>query len=407
MAGRILTLQRQARELGRLRAGTFEKPTSGRGRPSRSKTWILTTHQRAYLDTAAELWGGQVEPWTPQGSKDSAWRLITEASAIDAILPPGDPLSQSYEMWSRGGCQRRCDGETEQLSGKPCLCRKEFGDEFHLQPPDQACRPHTRLSVILPDLPDLGVWRLESKGFYAANEIPAAVDLIHHATGGKLAVPVRLRIEPRKRVAAGQTKNFPVLVVEIRGATAGQILAGQPATVALAGGGQQAAVDGGPQRQAIGAAPAASEPQGEHLTPDKVVKLAALVKNVPQLQALWKDAARDGALTDDVKTVLEKRADELKPQPAQQVKPTSAPPATDGSEQPPAETAAGVEVAEGEVEPDTDVLWPQILTAAGKQKWNSDALEERIYTRFKKPSDEINGRDMQMFLDEVKGGQIK
>jgi hypothetical protein len=39
-------------------------------------------------------------------------------------------------------------------------------------------------------------------------------------------VPIRLRIEQRQRVANGQTKKFPVVVVELRGATAGQILGG-------------------------------------------------------------------------------------------------------------------------------------------------------------------------------------
>ncbi len=37
MGSRIRTLQMQARELGRLRTGTFEKPAGGKGRPVRSK----------------------------------------------------------------------------------------------------------------------------------------------------------------------------------------------------------------------------------------------------------------------------------------------------------------------------------------------------------------------------------
>jgi hypothetical protein len=399
LPGRIITLQRQARELGRLRMGWSEPYTDKYGRekrkPIKSTKWVLTTPQRAYLDAAVEAWGGQVDEWQPQGNGAKVWRVVTESEAIDAILPPGDPLSQSYEMWSRGGCQRRCDGEVEQLSSKACLCRAEFGDEFHLQPPEKACRPHTRLNVVLPDMPDLGVWRVETHGFYAANEIAAAVDLIRHATNGEVAVPIRLRIEPRTRVAQGKTKQYLVLAMEIRGATAGQILAGQPAAVAL---------DGAPQRQALeaGAGPAEEKSAREKLTPNQVIALAKLTKNLPQLQGLWTDAVKAQAMTDEVKAVLEARAKALSPKPAgAQSEPAAATP------EPTPAPAPAEEVAVGEVEPDTDTLWMQILKAAGDRKWNTDDLEQRVYGRFKKTSDEIDGWEMAALLDQIKSGVIQ
>lgn len=387
MPGRIITLQRQARELGRLRAGVYIPPANGkRGYPTRSETWILTTHQREYLDTAAELWGGEVEEWTPQGNGAKAWRLITEQAAIDAILPPGDPLSQSYEMWSRGGCQRRCDGETEALSSKPCLCRAQFGDEFHLQDPDKACRPHTRLNVILPDLPDLGVWRMESKGFYAANEVPAAIDLIHHATGGRLAVPIRLRIEPRKRVAQGKTKQYPVIVVEIRGATAGQILAGQPATVALAAG------NGTNGQAAIGTgsgAPAIESGGGQQAEVARLLARVPLARNPEQLRMIWDDAREAQINSRELKAAIEARAKELE----------TAPPAS--------ATPAAEPAVEGDIEPDADAVWSQINGHVGKhQKWKSDELEQRVIAFLGKPSCDADGFELQKFLDALKSGEV-
>lgn len=229
MAGRILTLQRQARELGRLRTGY----TDGK-RPMRSRTWVLSSHAEHYVQAAAAAWGGQVEQWTPLNSKIPQYRVITEAESIDALLPPGDPLSQYNEMWSGGGCQRRCDGETEQLTRQPCLCAKQFGEEWHLQPKGRVCSSTSRLNVMLPDMPDLGVWRAETHSFYAANEWGGTVDMVLSGTGGKGLVPVSLRIEPRQRIANGQTKKFPVVVVEIRGITPRQALTGPlPTAVAL------------------------------------------------------------------------------------------------------------------------------------------------------------------------------
>lgn len=383
MPGRIITLQRQARELGRLRAGLTEPTANGKQRPARSKTWILTTHQRDYLDAAAEQWGGTVEQWTPQGGGAQAWRLITEAESIDAIMPPGDPLSQYNEMWSRGGCQRRCDGETEQLSNKPCLCLAQFGEEFHLQPPDKACKPHTRLNVILPDVPDVGVWRMETKGFYAANEIAAAVDLIRGATGGNVMVPVRLRIEPRQRVAQGKTKQFPVIVVEIRGATAGQVLAGNSPAMARVLQGYGAELPAAEERHAL-AATADGTPK---LTEDKVVELAKACKNLPQVQQLWRDAAGDGVLTEPLKELLKKVGDSFSP--GEAVKPVSAPPA---------------EVAEAE--PDPDATWAAIVAAAPSE-WKTSDLEIRFQHAMKKPPSDADGWELARFLDELKNGRIK
>jgi hypothetical protein len=387
MPGRILTLQRQARELGRLRAGLTEPNSSGKGtHPARSKTWILTSHQRDYLDAAAEQWGGTVQEWTPQGGGAQAWRLITTSDSIDAIMPPGDPLSQHYEMWSKGGCQRRCDGETEQLSAKPCLCLARFGEDFHQQPPESACRPHTRLNLILPDVPDVGVWRMETKGFYSANEIAAAVDLIRGATGGSVMVPVRLRIEPRKRVANGQTKQFPVIVVEIRGATAGQVLAGNSSSaMATVLQGYAAELPSGSEQPAISAGPAE-----EPLTEARVLDLAKACKNLPQVQQLWRDAVAAEVLTDKVKATLTEVGNGFAPKTNGNkpgaVKPVSAPP------------------VDAETEPDADAMWAAIVAASPFER-TSELEADFIAYAGKSPTD-ANGWELETYLGKLKNQEV-
>lgn len=235
MGSRILNLQRQARELGRLRTG-WSVPNADpkkRARPVKSKTWVLSSHAEHYVEAAAQAWGGTVERWQPQGNGSAQFRVITERESIDALLPSGDPLSQHNEMWSAGGCQRRCDGQTEQMTRRPCICFAQFGEDWHLQPKGRVCATTSRLNVILPDMPDLGVWRAETHSFYAANEWSGTVDMVLSGTDGRGMVPVSLRIEPRTRVAGGETKHFPVVVVEIRGITPRQALSG-PLTTAVA-----------------------------------------------------------------------------------------------------------------------------------------------------------------------------
>lgn len=221
MGSRLLNIQRRAAEHGRLRTGY----TQG-NRPMRSATWVITSHSEEHVRRAAELWGGTVENWTPLNSSITQWRVITKASSIEALITPGDPLNQYNEMWSKGGCARRCDGQTETLSRQPCLCAAQFGEEWHLQPKGRVCSTTSRLNVMLPDLSGMGMWRAETHSFYAASEWGAMVDMILAGTGGQGFLPVTLRIEPRQRVANGETKKFPVVVVELRGVTPRQALAG-------------------------------------------------------------------------------------------------------------------------------------------------------------------------------------
>lgn len=219
MGSRILTAKKQAAELGRIRTG-YSRPNpknpKGRPIPVRSRTFLLSSHSERYVAKAAELYGGEVEQWTPQGSKVAQFRVITEARELHAIMPAGDPLSQSFELWSGGGCARRCDGVTEKISRRPCLCLAEYGEEWHLQneiEPGSVCKTTSRIGVMLPDMPDLGVWRLETHSHYAADVMAGGVDTVLQATEGKSMMPVRLWIEQREVMRPTGPKHFPVVML--------------------------------------------------------------------------------------------------------------------------------------------------------------------------------------------------
>jgi hypothetical protein len=228
MGSRLLNIQRRAAEHGRLRTGY----TNG-NRPMRSATWVVTSHSEEHVQKAAELWGGDVERWTPLNSTIEQWRVITKASSIEALITPGDPLNQYNELWTGGGCKRRCNGEMELLSRQPCICARQFGEDWHQQKKGTVCSATSRLNVMLPDLSGMGMWRAETHSFYAASEWGGMVDMVLAGTDGKGFVPVTLRIEPRQVVREGKTKKFPVVVVELRGVTPRQALTG-PMTAATA-----------------------------------------------------------------------------------------------------------------------------------------------------------------------------
>ena len=209
----ILDLQVRMRELGRIRTGVQVASSNGKRRPSKLETFRLTSASRTLLDHAAEVYGGDVHPWAaPNGPE---FELVTTSDHLDIIVPPGQALSQWYELWS-GGCQRRCDGRLNVITDSPCECPEDPAERRELAAEGRACKPTTRLNVMLPLVPDLGIWRLEVHGYYAAVELAGAAAFLERTRGD---VPARLRLDKRHVKRPGEpSKDFVVPVIEI-GAT--------------------------------------------------------------------------------------------------------------------------------------------------------------------------------------------
>lgn len=202
----IIGLQRRLVQVGRIRLGEqveITKPDGSKGtRPARLEKWRLTSRDEVRLQAAAEAFGGTVQPWE---ERPGEFELYTEVDALPVLLMPGQAISQWYELWSGGGCKRRCDGEQEQISDGACLCN----------PDERECKPHTRLNVLLPDVAGIGCWRLDTQGYYAATELAGTVDLLELATARGVLLPARLRIDQRSVLRDGQTRRFPVPTLDI------------------------------------------------------------------------------------------------------------------------------------------------------------------------------------------------
>lgn len=230
----VLDLQRRSYESGRIRlgrvVGTGKKDKAGNEvtRPVKLDTLRFTSASRYAVEAAAVAYGGEVKPWDNRGRKE--WEVITGVSEVLAAIPPAAAaISIWYEMWSGGGCKRRCDSQREQKSGGPCLCphAENPDDEEEVDRmarerarlsklvPAQACGLKTRVSVVLPDLPDIGVWRLDTGGFYAAGELLGKAELMELCRDQGVFLPVRLWIDHRVDVVGGQTRKYPVPALEI------------------------------------------------------------------------------------------------------------------------------------------------------------------------------------------------
>lgn len=229
----IVTIQRQFRELGRIRLG--EK--GPRGEPKRLATWRLTSPDRSLLEAAAEQYGGDVAAW-PDAPDGDEHQLITGVDELDILVPPGAPLTQWNELWSGAGCQRRCDGQREWLQDVPCICPPDPAERNELAKSGGACKPTSRLQVILPKLPDLGTWMYVSHGYYAAVELAGTADLLAAAASAGTMLEASLYIDQRTVKRPGQqTRKFPVPAIRIR-ATMTRLLEGGGAAVPQLSGGR-------------------------------------------------------------------------------------------------------------------------------------------------------------------------
>lgn len=228
----IIHLQRRLREVGRIRLGQQVATSSGKKRPEKLDRFRLTSRDEQVIRAAAVVCGGEVKQWkAPDGNQ---WEVITDTAVMPVVVPPGDmSFSQWFELWSAGGCQRRCDGVTEHLSERPCLCDPDVDER------DRECNMTSRLNVILPEVPGFGLWRVESHGYYAAAELAGVVELCERASMAGHMLPARLRLDQRmvKRIdRQGKAHTFrfavPVLDLDVSVSTLGALGGGPQIPVA-------------------------------------------------------------------------------------------------------------------------------------------------------------------------------
>jgi hypothetical protein len=332
----LLDIQRKGRELGRIRLGQqveYVKDGKTKRRPTKLSTFRFTTNSRMAADAVASLLGGEVTAW--EGGSQ-AWQVTTDATEIPVMVPPGDGvISQDYELWSGGGCQRRCDGITARLFGEGgeqesrCVCPPAGVERADAAAKGNACKPTTRLNVMLPDLPDIGVWRVESHGFYAAVELGGAAELLSAARDKGVILAATLRLDPRRSAVPGRpVREWYVPVLDIA-ASLRQLVTGQiPGTLAqqlppapvraiTAGASTPPAPGAGspPPATGDGAAPALPPvgagaalpgtaeqdlaPDGPQMTAQQIADKARGARSKPVLDALGKTAA-DLDLLDDM-----------------------------------------------------------------------------------------------------------
>lgn len=382
----IKQLQQRLTQVGVIRLGEQRVSKKGSRYPAKLETLRITTPSKSIADAVAATYGGQVRPW--QAPTGPQWEVITQAKEMPVLVPP-QRIDPNMEMWGNGFRSRHCDGETETIRQVPCLCAAAQAAGQRVRPSD-VCKPTTRMSLMLSEIPSLGTFKLESHGWNAAAELPTLAASIEQAPH---PIPARLELQVREKKLFDpsqpqdkqiESRVFMVPVLHFDFVTPAQAFGGQIGAAA-----QNALAAAQSGRQAIEAAKV--ESTRRKFTPDEYLTLAEVAEDIDHVRELWTDAAHDEALTDEVKAALNERVAAIR-----KATETPAP-----APQPPTDVVVDAEIVDG-----ADAVWAQIQAVAGEKGWNADALEQRVCALLNKSSNDADEAELGRFLTAVEAGEV-
>jgi hypothetical protein len=376
----ITTLQRRLTQVGVIRLGVQTTGRNGRTRPAKLETLRFTSPSKKLIEAVAAAYGGEVKPWkAPSGPQ---WEVITDAKEIPVLVPP-QRIDPNMEHWGNGYRDRLCDGATELIRKAPCLCAAADRPGK----PGDVCKPTTRMSVMLAEIPSLGTWKIESHGWNAAAELPTLAASIESAP---TPIPARLEVQRREKKdydpGADEGKQvesrvFMVPVLHFEYVTPAQAFGGQLGDAA------RAALTGSTAQQIT----ADADPGHRKFTPAEYLVLTEAAEDIDHVRELWRDAAGDDALTDAVAAALHAKVAKIEK--AAEVKTKQARPQ-------PAGDVVDAEVVDGAE------VWAAIQQAAGERGWSADDLERRIQDTLGVSSTDADGFALTRFHDALRAGDV-
>lgn len=301
----LLGMQRRDVPLGEIRIGYSVEVPGKKGRqPKRSNTFRFTTAVEFTAQAVAAKLGGEVAPW---GRRRGYFEVTTDRTSLNVWVPPRSlAVDANMELWADGKRLRKCTGRAMSFPPPepgepphPCMCPADPDERARMAAmrPPQACKPKTRITVSMPELPGLtGVWTLYTGSVNAAVETTDSGDAMALARAGGAYLPAILFIHWRFRVSDGSPYPVPVLMIgtSMEELARGELPAGPGGLLTqLQGAGEtRAAIEAPhPAQDAIaaparGAVPAGAAGRQEPLTAEQIADDAAKATTLEQLTPL-------------------------------------------------------------------------------------------------------------------------
>lgn len=397
----IIDLQRRLTQVGVIRLGEQRLSKNNKPYPAKLDTFRVTSPTEALIRAVADLYGGEPKPW-PDAPGGPQWQVTTGVTQIPVFVLP-QTIDPNMEKWGPGFKERHCDGQTEKIRNAPCFCNAEkvqceAAGRTWVRDGRKHCKPTTRVSVMLADVPSLGTWKVESHGWNAAAELPTLTLAILEQAQRPVPAMLEMRFHEDRRLTFKDGKEeletfkfaVPHLDFGGLGITPRQSLGGGVDAIV------QNAVGAGPRPAAIGSAPATGQEQPAEAkrTAKQVIAMVRLCKNIQQLNGLLPAAQAVPAGDPD----LEKLKAEW-----QRKSMTFAPtePEAPTDPQPPADVVVDAELVD---DVDPAAAWNDLLAAS---PWPSTSeLEKRFKAHQGADMIDASGPQLAAFLDAIKSGEV-
>lgn len=158
-----------------------------------------------------------------------------EPREIEIVLPAprvDDVLEGAYRSYGTGGLlKRKCAGPGSECVTRgpdgewiasPCMCEKEG-----LDPDDKSkhCQRRWTFTIMLMDVPGVGVWQVETGSPMAAEGLAQSLRLIEQFRGHLQGAKATLRVVPRTVAPQGKPKTVHIIELGATDLTPAQALA--------------------------------------------------------------------------------------------------------------------------------------------------------------------------------------
>ncbi len=153
-----------------------------------------------------------------------------QPKALDIMFPVEDPekfAPQNYKCYSsfRGlvckgngeTCMRMIDTatgdfahrDTKEVAMAEAKCDGQDCPQYQAK----KCKEVMNLQFLLPTVPGLGVWQLDTGSYHGIVTVNSALDLIKNVCGRVSMIPLKLTVEPKEVTVDGKKKKVHVLNV--------------------------------------------------------------------------------------------------------------------------------------------------------------------------------------------------
>lgn len=140
--------------------------------------------------------------------EDFAPQYLKLYSLTQGLVSRGDGIKCRRKIDTATGAV--ADHTTQEWEFTEMACDPDHCPEM-VGNPDQNIRPQCRrvmnLMFVLPHVPGLGVWQLDTSSFHSIVNVNSCLDVIRGLLGRIVGVPLTLSLEPREVTPPGMTKK--------------------------------------------------------------------------------------------------------------------------------------------------------------------------------------------------------